>query len=88
MQTKNPSNWKGFESMCALSVFALKQPKSEEHIEQSQTSGSEEHTGQELLSRGEEQHGHGDQEIDHEEEDKGVYSLVHFDCLITKVHFL
>jgi hypothetical protein len=68
------------------SVFTLQEPKSKKHIEQSQTCGTEEHARQEFLSGGEEQHGDCDQEVDHEEEDKGVYSLVHLVYLYVKIH--
>jgi len=84
---KSPSIWKGFHFIFSCrSVFTLQKPKAKKHIEQSQTGGTEEHARQEFLSGGEEQHGDGDQEVDHEEEDKGVYSLVHLVYLYVKVH--
>jgi hypothetical protein len=65
------------ESMLSESVLPLEEPEAEEQEEDGQSGQTEQHASQELLRGGEEEHGDGDEEVDHEDQDQRIDSLVH-----------
>jgi hypothetical protein len=55
----------------------VEEPQEEKQEKDADAGDAEEQRGEKMLGRGEQAHRHGDQEIDHENENQGGYPLVH-----------